>query len=275
MARYPRIKQRWSRGLVTWFLRAQDDRRKRRSKPDEAATALLARMSAAPSDSRKAAIDDLVSDLKRAGIWVKLDGLYVLAAHDAQAARLNWIGGQFDLSEVSAPSFTADRGYQGNGTSSYLDTGFNPTTAGGKFSQNDAHIGVWSLTDLTNDTAFDIGNTLARLNSRSTTGTSIRGTLNRSGNLLSGSPTANSLGHHVLSRSASTVLKYYKGAEDIATSTAASTGMSNETLRVGAAATFYSARRLSAAHFGRALTAADVSLLNVYLDRYMAAVGAI
>lgn len=55
------------------------------------ARALMARMTTAPSASRARAIATLVRTLKAAGIWSKLDLLYILAAHDAQAARLNWV----------------------------------------------------------------------------------------------------------------------------------------------------------------------------------------
>lgn len=53
--------------------------------------ALVARMEIAPSAARKKLIDDLIVELKSWGIWQKLDLLYILAAHDAQAARLNWV----------------------------------------------------------------------------------------------------------------------------------------------------------------------------------------
>ncbi|MFG1464231.1 hypothetical protein V5F77_15175 [Xanthobacter sp. DSM 24535] len=57
--------------------------------------ALLARMSVPPAAARKAQLDGLVQTLLAAGIWTKLDAFYILAAHDAQAARLNlvpWTG---------------------------------------------------------------------------------------------------------------------------------------------------------------------------------------
>jgi len=56
---------------------------------------LLARMSVPPSPARRTHIDTLVKSLIAAGLWTKLDALYLLAAHDAQAARLNlvpWTG---------------------------------------------------------------------------------------------------------------------------------------------------------------------------------------
>lgn len=55
------------------------------------AAALMARMSEAPAPVRSRAIGGLVGSLISSGIWQKLDLLYVLAAHDAQAARLNWV----------------------------------------------------------------------------------------------------------------------------------------------------------------------------------------
>ncbi len=93
------------------------------------AAALLSRMTVTPSTARKQLIDALIATLVGAGIWAKLDALYLLAAHDAQAARLNWIADRYNLTAVNSPTFTTDRGYAGTGAAMYLDTGFNPATA--------------------------------------------------------------------------------------------------------------------------------------------------
>ena len=52
-----------------------------------------------------------------------MEGLWVTAAADAQAGRQNWVQDAYNLTTVKSPTFTADRGYQGNGTTSYLWTG--------------------------------------------------------------------------------------------------------------------------------------------------------
>jgi len=71
-------------------------------------------MSVAPSAARQLVIDALIRQLKDAGVWAKLDVLYVIAAHDIQAGRVNWKNpGTFTATEVSAPTFTTDRGYAG------------------------------------------------------------------------------------------------------------------------------------------------------------------
>jgi hypothetical protein len=108
------------------------------------ASTLIAAMSVAPNDTRKAAIDTLVGSLKSTSIWSTIDRLFVFAAHDAQAARLNWVSpGGTAAAEVSAPTFTTDRGYAGNGTSSYVNTQWVPNT-GTNFTQNDACALIWA-----------------------------------------------------------------------------------------------------------------------------------
>jgi len=109
------------------------------------AVALFSRMTVQPSPVRKVLISNLIKGLKANGTWTKRDAFYLIAAHDAQAARLNLIGDIYNLSAVASPTFTVDRGYQGDGSSSYLETGFNPTTAvGAKFQQDSGHIMLWS-----------------------------------------------------------------------------------------------------------------------------------
>lgn len=85
-----------------------------------------------------------VRDLVAAGIWERLDLLYVLAAHDAQAAGLNWVNpGSYSLTETNAPTFLPYRGYETDGLASYLDTGFAPATDGVTFQQDDASLFVY------------------------------------------------------------------------------------------------------------------------------------
>src|SRR5690606_39788847 len=91
------------------------------------------------------------------GAWGALDGLYVLAAHDAQAARINWKDPANVATTINAPTFTADRGYQGDGSSSSLDTNFNPVSASQNYQQDACHLGVWPLTDRRGSNDLDLG----------------------------------------------------------------------------------------------------------------------
>ena len=68
---------------------------------DPAATALFARMTVQPDNTRKALINSTIVGLKASGIWAKADALYVTAAHDAQSARLNWVQDLYNLTAIS------------------------------------------------------------------------------------------------------------------------------------------------------------------------------
>lgn len=110
--------------------------------PDTDALALIARMAVQPDKPRAKLIETLVKDLKSSGVWQALDGLYIMAAHDAQAARLNWRGDLLNLTPGAAPAFTADRGYQGDGGSAYLAID-NADANAIRFTESSASIGVW------------------------------------------------------------------------------------------------------------------------------------
>lgn len=104
------------------------------------AAALVARMTVAPTNGRKAAIDNFVGAMKSCGYWALADAVYVGRAHDRQAARLNWKSASYDLTEQGTLSFVADQGFTSDGSTGYLSTGFVPSTAGGGMAQDSTHL---------------------------------------------------------------------------------------------------------------------------------------
>jgi hypothetical protein len=76
------------------------------------------------STSQFASVDQLTTSLKSAGVWALLDRLWLFAAENAAQA-LTDIVASASATAVNSPTFTVGRGYQGNGTSSYIDSGFN------------------------------------------------------------------------------------------------------------------------------------------------------
>ena len=94
-----------------------------------------------PSASQQTLQNQLVVDLKTAGIWNKLDTFAVFATDgDSDFALIDWIG-LTDYTAVNSPTFTTNQGFQGNGTSSYIDTNYNPSTSGVNFALNNACMG--------------------------------------------------------------------------------------------------------------------------------------
>lgn len=94
------------------------------------------------SSTYMAAVNTLINTLKTAGVFQRLDRLWLFGAENATQALVDLIGANA-ATAVNAPTFTPGKGFQGNGTSSYINTGYNPATAGGKFIVNDACHGVW------------------------------------------------------------------------------------------------------------------------------------
>lgn len=235
---------------------------------------LVARFSAEPGDTRKKLIDTLVGDLKTAGVWAKLDALYVMAAHTSQAALLNWKADQYNLTVSSAPVFTADRGYQGDGVDDVLLTGFNPSTAAGAFTQNSGHLGMWSRTNLANGAAqgYEIGNTNSYL-ARAVNGT-VRGRPNHGVELLFG---ASGLlpGHFMFSRTAAAVWESYINGADVGGGTDASAALTSADFRIlSVTAALFSRNQFAVAHWGSGLSAGEVSATYSAIRTYLISVGA-
>jgi hypothetical protein len=84
-----------------------------------------------PSDEQKLKQNQLLIDLKYAGVWNKLDTFANFATDGStQFALIDWKRlVQYNAS--TGPTFTSNEGFTGNGTSSYIDTNFNPATSGG------------------------------------------------------------------------------------------------------------------------------------------------
>jgi len=221
-------------------------------------------------------IDNLIVSLKSAGVWSKLDGLKVRAAADSQAARLNWIADQYNCTPISSPAFTTDRGFTPDGAASYLDQGFNPTTAvGALFVLDNAHQGAWHLTDLANAGAvsFDFGNVTSRFSNSAALSTGIR-----ANSTAATTSTDNYNTHKVWTRDASASWRYYNagvisGADP---RTDLSTSLTNFNFGTGrTAAASFGLNQEAVAHWGGYLTTVEVASMYAALSTYLTAVGAI
>jgi len=236
--------------------------------------ALLARFTTPADATRTKVISKLVYDLKKAAVWSKLDALYLMAAADSQAARRNWIADVYNLTPVSAPTFTADRGYTGDGSSSYLETSFNPTTAiAPKFVQNSGNIGLWSRTSA-QSTFPDAGNTNSLLHARNASD-NFTGRINCDAATIQ-TANASGLGLFATNRVGSTSTKILKnGVSALATSdaSAASTNATFRMLGRGGSGTS-SSRQGAAGFFGQSLTDAEHLAFYNALNTYLTSIGA-
>jgi hypothetical protein len=248
---------------------------------DPDALAFFDRLTTPPTDERKALYNTLVVDLKSAGVWEKLDALYILAAADAQAARRNLVQDAYNLTAAGAPTFTADRGYQGDASGAYLATGFTPSTAiSPRYIQNSASMGSWSRTNNTGINYCDIGVSAANAIIASVRPSAFGGPFTVASNCtsanLSTAATASSVGLSAWSRSGPSAVSLYRNGSLSLADTKSSGGVPNNaiTLLSAGGAQQFSANQLSFAFIGGALTDTEQTTLYASLDTFRIAVGA-
>lgn len=243
------------------------------------AAAVSAAMVPEPSNSEKADIDTLVGAMKTAGTWSLRDVIQIYAAHSQASGLLNWKNpGTFDATLVGTPTptFTTNRDFTTDGSQNYVDTGFNPATAGGSFAQNSANLSIWSRTsaaltgsavgwfDGTDGTTMLPRNGSGQFSARINQATANGGIASNNGS-----------GYFSVNRSGAGAAQFSKNGADIGSGTEASTALNSETLKVGRIATAtYTAFACAALLAGGALTLQQRADEYAAMLAYMQARGA-
>jgi hypothetical protein len=185
------------------------------------------------SDARKTAYDALITSLVSDGVFAKLDALYVFAAPDATTALLNLVQNLYNATNSGA-TFTADAGYTGDGSSAFIDSGFNPSTASTpNFVQDSAVIFGWSNTIVAEQGVL-VGDPVAVTGNNAIYPESAGGTafflVNGSNYNVSASNGGASKGLYAANRSSSLNLAGYKDGASFASASVSSTTVVNANL---------------------------------------------
>lgn len=250
------------------------------------AEALVARMNSAPDDARKGAIDDLAGALKAAGVWAKTDVLFVLAAHDAQAALLNWISTSHDAAANGAAAFTVDRGYAGAVAGDHLSSDYDPDSLSGiQFVETvgdgtvqSQHLGVYVLT-ANGSAAADLSlgsNSFRVIAASDGSGGLQRVSLASSINTITAP--AGDAPHHIVGvrTGANSAFAYRNGVAGAETTSIANTTATGPfSICAQSAAATPSEREVAIAHAGGKLTAGEAADCHSAMLAYLQAVGAI
>jgi len=219
-----------------------------------------------------------------------LDALYIFATNNTTTANLNLCGSSYTIVPTNSPTFTADQGYTGNGTSMSLNTQFVPSTATTpNFSQSSASFGIY---DRTLSTVIGAATTVMGLQYSSgqsyiqplTSSTTIAADVNT--NTFSGSGTnSNHQGAWIVTRDpvagATTVTIY--GPHGSSTPLASASDASHAIAGTGSFAILArgsnsttnegSSDQVSAAFIGAGLTGAQAAAINNRINAYMGALG--
>ena len=243
----------------------------------------FARLTTQPIGARKQLYAALINSLVWAGVWAKLDVLCVLAAVDAATALTNLKSASFAPTAVSSPTFTADRGYAGDGAASYLDTNFNMSTAGGNFTQNSNSYGFYNRTDepAGGGNLVDMGTNVGAAGCfiRDSNGSQNFIGLDLGSTAISVSNAVNTVGHYAVSRTASNAWAAYRDGASIGTETATPGALQNINMTVCAlnnngSMTQFKPNQYADYFIGGGLTAGEMAALNSALQAYRTAVGA-
>lgn len=122
---------------------------------DQNVSKWLSIMSAQPSSVFIENLNTMVFKLKAEKIWDQLDRFWLFATENRQHAKI-CIKSLSAITEVNSINWTANQGYSGNGTSTYINTNFIASTLGENYQTNDASIGLYSR-DSGTSTGVDIG----------------------------------------------------------------------------------------------------------------------
>jgi hypothetical protein len=98
------------------------------------------------SATQKGYVDTLIKGLKTDSLFSIIDALWLFAGEsDHHQSTIDIINLKV-ATEVASPTLAAG-GYTSDGSSSYLSTTINASTAGGNYAQNSAHIAAYFMAD--------------------------------------------------------------------------------------------------------------------------------
>jgi hypothetical protein len=223
------------------------------------------------SSTRRTLVDALISGLKTDGVWSKLDRLWLFAAENATSALVDVTDGQL-ATAVSSPTFTTDRGYTGNGSSSYIDSNYNPTTNATNFVRNSGCAFGWS-----NTAGVDGGGLLGQSSVSIAivpkyTDSNCYWGINTPANESTGG-LGDGTGLLLANRSGASAEQLYHNGSSVAAGTVTSQAVQNQNLFALRVSGIYSTRQCCCLGVGGSLNATEQGNLYNRLRSYMTAVG--
>lgn len=244
---------------------------------DADAASYLNAQTTPPSATERSLVDALVKGLKADGDWAGFDWILLLAAESAQAARLNLRNPAKSATAVNAPTFTANLGYLGDGTASYIDMGEAWAATGNQFVLNSAVIGVWCNATTASGIKPQFGNTAnaarSQVLARSSAGNE-NFRLNDSADDTFMASNGSRLGHRAASRIGAASKRGYFNGSLVANLTTASSSVNTANGCLLRSLTSYADDRLSLAYSGAGLSDAAMARIHNRFNTYLSAKGA-
>lgn len=178
-------------------------------------------MSIRPGRDEIIMLDRIIKRLIDCGAWGLLDCVYFLATGTDADSRINAKNpGTYNLTKVNSPIFASSSGWRSN-SAGYLDSGFNPSTAGGRYTQNIACIGISVSIDVVSAGAIGYGSSALIIPHN---GSNFQARINNAG---SGNVAYSGIGLHAASRNGVTTLTQWRRGDKVMDTLVNSAAMSN------------------------------------------------
>lgn len=210
-----------------------------------------------PTPAQQIIQNNLVLSLKAGGVWTKLDVLYIFANDGgSDFGTLNWKAPTLNQATlINSPTFTSNQGFAGNGTSSYIDTNFNPSTQGVNYTLDDASISAYlfsaGLTPIAGSLVGD---------NRMSIGTTLNSNRLNTSNPLNSSFAFDSAGLKSFNRTTSTSLTLFNGL--IGGNRTATSSILPTTSYILRFASVYGTSRISTYSMGASLVSENTAFVN-------------
>jgi hypothetical protein len=233
------------------------------------------RLATLPSSAHQLLYANLIDGLVADGVWSLLDELCVAGA-DAATQLTNLVNGTYTIFG-NGSAFTIDKGFTPNGTTSYVNSGYNLST-GSLFTQNSGCFGAWQLTA----SGADGGSQICRTSADNSdfiygqfTGNLMIGNVNNSGANISGANVSQA-GCFAANRSSSSAMQIYANGALIASSnSSSSTTPENANLLFGFGVALASNWIYAAWFIGGSLNSIQQTALYTRLQTFLSGIGAI
>jgi hypothetical protein len=217
-----------------------------------------------PSDNQKLLQNQLLLDLKSAGVWTKLDTFANFATDgSSDFALIDWKK-LTQYTAVNSPAFTTNEGFRGNGTSSYIDTNFNAFLHGVNYQQDNASRGLYMF--LADGTGALDGKAVASINNMARTSTGFQRINNTSGLSSSFNFDAGN-GMKSIHRTSSTNVELFNDTTQ-ASRTATSATLNNNSQLILRSGASYGAHTISMYFNGASLVAENSDFYNAFKNYF-------
>jgi hypothetical protein len=249
---------------------------------DADAMSIIANFTTPISPAQKQAINSFVVGLKSNGLFGLIDSMFVFGAPNESGALQNWkspTGTQ--ASKVNAPTWSIS-GYVSNGTTSYINTGYN-INGGSGFTQNSCSFHAYNQTNSISTGSLGgvsgIGQTVTAIYDRFT-GDITLAFLTRGATTVSYANTS-SQGLHSLTRNSSTVINaLLKGVNKVSGGSQTSGALATSVVYAcatrditAAAAANFTTHGVSLIAWGGYMTDAQVLTFNNLIQTYFTVLG--